>query len=80
MDPAYFLKNLYCVLLNNLRTFKAKYEKVRFCYILTAIFVTSFELVLAVFSHGYYFQFNIMGKWNHKELVYVKIMLVLVAN
>ena len=55
-------------------------KKVRFCYILTTIFVTSFELVLAVFSHGYYFQFNMMGKQNYKELVYVKIILVLVAN
>ena len=55
-------------------------KKVRFCYILVAIFVTSFELVLAVCSHGYYFQFNMMGRWNYKELVYVKIMLVLVAN
>ena len=52
----------------------------RFCYILIAIFVTSFELALAVFSHGYYFQFNMMGKQNYKELVYVKIILVLVAN
>ena len=55
-------------------------KKVRFCYILTTIFVTSFELFLAVFSHGYYFQFNMMGKQNYKELVYVKIILVLVAN
>ena len=55
-------------------------KKVRFCYILTAIFVTSFELVLAVFSNGYYFQFNMMGKQNYKELVYVKIIFVLVAS
>ena len=55
-------------------------KKVRFCYILIAIFVTSFELVLAVFSNGYYFQFYMMGKQNYKELVYVKIILVLVAN
>ena len=80
MDPACFLRKYIVYSWTIIEHLKLDTKKVRFCYILVAIFVTSFELVLAVFSHGYYFQFNIMGKWNHKELVYVKIMLVLVAN
>ena len=46
-------------------------EKVRICYILIVIFVTSFKLALAVFPHGYYVRFIMIEKWNFKELVYL---------
>ena len=42
-------------------------KKVRFCYILIVIFVTSFKLALAVFPHDYYVRFNMIEKWNFKE-------------
>ena len=55
-------------------------KKVRFCYIPIVVFATWFKLALAVFPHSYYVRFNLIGKWNYKDLVYVKIIVILVAS
>ena len=42
-------------------------KKVRVCYKLVVIFVTSFKLALAVFPYGYDVRFKMIKKCNFKE-------------